>query len=236
VTSTAGPLLALETSTRRPSVALALDGGVVAERALERERAHAGDLLPEAQALLEEHGLEPGDLASIAVGVGPGSFTGLRVGVATALGVERATGCAIVAVPSPAAAVLDRLEPDQRALVLGDARAGRVYMTSWVRGTDDERGLAPVLELRPPAAPRWEELLERIAALPGVDRIFVDEAFLARAAKHEAVRDWVARAQHEAAPDPSAAAVARLGLLAIEAGTTVEPAKLRPLYLTRFGE
>lgn len=236
MTTKAGPLLALETSTRRPSVALALDGRVVVERALERERAHAGDLLPEAQALLEEHGLEPGDLTTIAVGVGPGSFTGLRVGVATALGVERATGCAVVAVPSPAAAVVDRLEPDQRALVLGDARAGRVYMTSWVRGADDGRGLAPMMELRAPAAPRWEELLERIDALPGVDRIFADEAFLTRASRHDPVRDWVARTPHESAPDPTAAAVACLGQLAFEAGATVEPASLRPLYLTRFGE
>ena len=89
--------VALETSTRQPSVAVR-DATRVVERRLDRNGAHASDLLPALDALLTECGAGPRDITRIAVGIGPGSYTGLRVGIATAQGLARGTGAPLVGV------------------------------------------------------------------------------------------------------------------------------------------
>ena len=119
-------LLAIETATDLGSVAL-LDGEtVVAEQELGEARHHTASLLPAIDGLLRERGLEVEALGSIALSIGPGSFTGLRVGLATALGLCFGTEREIVPVPTLAALSLhaegyDRISP------LLDARKGQVY-------------------------------------------------------------------------------------------------------------
>jgi tRNA threonylcarbamoyladenosine biosynthesis protein TsaB len=80
------PILGLDTATARGSVALAESGRLLAEQALEERGAHARDLLSRVDALLHEAGIEPRRLTGIGVAVGPGSFTGVRIGMATAKG------------------------------------------------------------------------------------------------------------------------------------------------------
>ena len=96
-------LLALETATSSMSVALLRGEEVVA---LERQpvaRAAAEGLLPAVDALLRGAGAGLADVAAIAVSIGPGSFTSLRVGIATAKGLAFGTGRGAVAVPTLAA-------------------------------------------------------------------------------------------------------------------------------------
>lgn len=90
-------ILALETSTREASVAILDDDAVVAWVALDPQKRTAQSLAPTVAALLDRNGWEPSQLELIAVTEGPGSFTGLRIGVASAKAMAYATGAAIVA-------------------------------------------------------------------------------------------------------------------------------------------
>jgi len=79
-------VLSLDTATRRGSIALARSGQILQEEALEERSGHARDLLPGIDRLLRGQGLVPAELAGVGVTLGPGSFTGVRVGMATAKG------------------------------------------------------------------------------------------------------------------------------------------------------
>jgi tRNA threonylcarbamoyladenosine biosynthesis protein TsaB len=93
------PLLALDTGSPLVSVALARDGVVVAARSVEQERSSTR-LLEMVREVLDEAGISVEDLEGIAVLRGPGSFTGLRIGLATTLGLYQALGVRATALPS----------------------------------------------------------------------------------------------------------------------------------------
>jgi tRNA threonylcarbamoyl adenosine modification protein YeaZ len=92
-------LLALDTGSPLVSVALARDGAVVASRSVEQARSSTR-LLEMVQEVLAEAGIGVRDLGGIAVLRGPGSFTGLRIGLATVLGLHQALGVPATAIPS----------------------------------------------------------------------------------------------------------------------------------------
>ena len=135
---------ALETSARPPSVALRVGSEELA-RELAEARRHASDLLPTLARMLEERGVTPRDLELVCVGVGPGSYTGLRVGIATALGLARGAGAEVVGVPSVEALAFDLLEPGEEGTVLLDARARELYVARYRR---DEGGVTELLSPR----------------------------------------------------------------------------------------
>ena len=92
--------LAIETSGRIGSVAVAQDGVVLAEETFPHGLKHAAGLVPMIDRLCSGAGWRPADVQEIYVSVGPGSFTGLRVGVTVAKTLAFATGARIVAVPT----------------------------------------------------------------------------------------------------------------------------------------
>lgn len=81
-------ILGIETSTQHASIAIVGGGAVVAEANLTDGARHSTTLLPALDALLKAHGMRPKEIGGIAVGVGPGSFTGIRLGLATARGLS----------------------------------------------------------------------------------------------------------------------------------------------------
>ena len=95
------PWLILETSGRTGLVGVAVGDAVVASRSLDGAKRHNRDLVPTCAELLVETGFTATQLAGVMVGLGPGSYTGLRVGLMAAKGFAMATGCAFVAVPTP---------------------------------------------------------------------------------------------------------------------------------------
>lgn len=126
-------ILALETTDAQGSVALCVGGEILTSRRLETERRSAQTLAPTIRETLAEFGWAPRDVDAVAVAVGPGSFTGLRVGVATAKMFAWAVGAKIIGVDA-----LEAVASEIERLPNGDA-AGTVSV-----GIDAQRGDAAV--------------------------------------------------------------------------------------------
>jgi tRNA threonylcarbamoyladenosine biosynthesis protein TsaB len=211
--------LAIETSARPASVAAA-DGRRVLVARLDGERAHAGDLLPELDRMLAELGARPRDVARVFAGLGPGSYTGLRVGLATALGLARASGAALCCVPSGETIAYRELAPGREGVLLLDARAGELYFARYRRTEDD------VDVLHEPCVVRPDELA---GLLPPDVPIFGD-ATVARAAGLAAADELRLRADAVASAD----ALLALGRVRIERRGAQRLGEVEPLYLRPF--
>lgn len=158
--------LAFDTATTWGRFALAEDGRLLQERPLNVSGSYADALLPVIGEMLSAAGRRLDELAGIGVTAGPGSFTGVRIGVATAKGLAWGLGCELVAVSSLAAmaAALFAEHPQVGVAVpVLDARRGEVFAACYGR---DGAWVRPLAE--PAAAPPdlwWERLC---ALLPDV--------------------------------------------------------------------
>jgi tRNA threonylcarbamoyl adenosine modification protein YeaZ len=198
-------LLALDTATNTVVVAAgAPDGRVLGQETFEGRYRHSQELLPAIARLVERLELRLGDLAGIVVGTGPGAFTGLRVGLATAKTLAHE-----LAVPVAGVATSDAL--------LADEPAGTVL---WLPSGPRDR--VAISLGRPPAivhageAPSWSEGAARPAADVAIDL------------DGRATSDALVRGREALGRLP--AALLRLGGARIAAGETDEPERLVPRY------
>lgn len=141
-------LLALDTSTTTARVAVVDDAGAVLASGARTADRHSAGLLALVDEVLRGAGLRVGDVDAFACGAGPGSFTGLRVGLATVKGFALATGRPIVMVSSLAALADDlaAAAPGREIVVpCLDAGKGEVYAQTFAGGvaTSDEWRLVP---------------------------------------------------------------------------------------------
>ena len=128
-------LLAMDTGQAACSVALWRDGASIAHRYTPMPKGHAAALVPMIEDVLSEAGVGLSDLTRLAVTVGPGTFTGLRVGLATARGLALATGKPLTGVTTLEAiawSVRD-IAADQKAVIAAafDARRNEVYLQTF---------------------------------------------------------------------------------------------------------
>ena len=205
-------ILALETATDPGSVALWLDGRVVA-RDCPAELSNSASLLPVAQAMLQEEGLAFAELDGIAFGMGPGSFTGLRVSCGVAQGLAVARDLPLLGVGTLDAMAL--AAGGERVIALLDARMGEVYHGRFVDGVlQGEIGVCPPESVPLPASPGWLACGNGLSAYP-------------------ALRERLAERVAEWKPDilPHAGFVARLAGPCLERGERVDPADAAPLYV-----
>ncbi len=223
-----GPrILAIESATGILGLALFEDGQLRAEIARDVGGRHAERLLPELDALLKALDWRPDAIDGIGISIGPGSFTGLRVGLATVKGIAFGGKPLVVAVPTLAALAeqggreASRLGQPVAALL--DARRGEVYAGGW---SDPHRAAADLLpESVCSATELADGLPEGIGLVVGEGAGAVAEALLAQ--RPDLVR-WgppVLRAR--------AAAVARLSMPRLAAGEGVAAEDLVPRYLRR---
>jgi tRNA threonylcarbamoyladenosine biosynthesis protein TsaB len=142
--------LILETSGRIGQVALAEGERLRGVRCLEETRRHARDLAPGVMELLAGLGWRPRDLQGVIVSRGPGSYTGLRVGLMSAKALAYATGCAVLGIET-FAAIAQQVPPEVLRLdVLADAQQDKVYVQGFGR-TSSAEPMAPLspLAIRP---------------------------------------------------------------------------------------
>lgn len=122
--------LALETSSTRGRIALGRGAGILETCALREPRAHAAELLPAIDALCASHGVRPDAIGHVFVSNGPGSFTGLRIGVTVARMLALATNAVLVAVPTLDVIAQNALaddDPPPDVVVVLDAKRKHVF-------------------------------------------------------------------------------------------------------------
>jgi tRNA threonylcarbamoyladenosine biosynthesis protein TsaB len=138
--------LLIETSGRVGKVGLARGAAVVQAAELDASRRHARDLTAVVAKLLEAESLRAADLTGVMVGIGPGSYTGLRVGIISAKALAYATGCRLVAVPTFHAIAVQAPAEARKIWVIADALQGQIYVQRFERGAGGE--VAAIDELR----------------------------------------------------------------------------------------
>lgn len=212
-------LLAFDTAQGALSAAIMDGEGVLASSFEPRTRGHAEALMPLLETMLAEAALGFADLDALAVTVGPGTFTGLRVGLAAARGLALARSLPLVgvttleAVAEPAGA-----EADEIAIALFDARRDEVYMQAF----------APTLA--PLTPPLLVGLDEAVAHLPEGRAVLVGTGAELLAPRLEAAGRPFRLSP--AKPQPDAQAVGRIALARIAAqGLGAFRVAPEPLYI-----
>ncbi|MBI5618858.1 MAG: tRNA (adenosine(37)-N6)-threonylcarbamoyltransferase complex dimerization subunit type 1 TsaB [Gammaproteobacteria bacterium] len=216
-------LLALETATDACSAALFI-GGAIRERFELAPQRHTKLLLPMVGALCAEAGITPAELEAIAVSVGPGAFTGVRIAASIAQGLAIAHELPIAPVSTLAALAQGAFRRTGRRCVLAtlDARRGEIYVGRYAVPPD----CSSVTALAPDALCAPDAL---DPALPAPDWIATGPGW-------QAYRDTLeprcgARAEPGELQHPRALDVATLGLAILQAGGGVAPELLQPVYL-----
>jgi tRNA threonylcarbamoyladenosine biosynthesis protein TsaB len=226
-------LLALETATDVCSAALHDGARVIADAAVRLPRSHAARLAPMIEGLLDHVGARPGDLDTVAVSAGPGSYTGLRIGASTAKGLAFAAGAALVAVPSLEAMALAAQPPGIfggpliegfRYLAVFPSRRGEVYAAYYQRQWGK-------LECRREAsAVALAEIGEWLRDGAPVSIVGPAADTVATALESQPTRGgW-----HVLDAEPSAISVAEIGLRKLKAGEVENVAAWEPYYLKAF--
>ena len=223
--SSSGPVLGLDTGASIASIALAIDGRIVGQ-AIRPVTSHGAALPGAVGQLLDDANLRAAALSAIAVGIGPGSFTGLRIGLSYAKGLVFASGAKIIGVPSLDALAIAALEspiarPGVRVCALTDARKGEVYAALYEIVSD---GLEKVSQDVVMPLVRLISHLDRYAILAG-DYQANDAAALA------AEEGLEVTVLEPSALESRGRYVAALGAAAIARGKSDSAETLEPLYV-----
>jgi tRNA threonylcarbamoyladenosine biosynthesis protein TsaB len=217
-------ILGIDTATPVTSVAIGSESGVVAAFDVRRERGHAAVLSPAVGWLLEAAGLDGSALGGIAVGTGPGLFSGLRVGISSAKALAQAWRLPMVGVSS-----LDLLAFANRHTHLTicaaiDAKRGEVFATFYRPAPGGVHRLADFQVVRP------DQLAAAIVAR-NEDVLLVGDGARAYPETFARLGDCHLGPVEQAAP--SAAALVELALPRFEREQFVQPFDVHPLYLRR---
>lgn len=212
-------ILAIETATEACSVALYIDGNI-AERFEVAPRRHAELVLPMADALIAEAGIAKAALDAIAVGRGPGAFTGVRLAIAMAQGLALALDRPVVPVSTLAALALGAVaHRGSTVLAAIDARMGELYAGAFaIDGDGLVEAIGAELLVKPEAVAR-----------PAGDVVGIGSGFATYGDVMRARLAPLVAVDGEALPHASA--VARLAARAFARGEAVDAGAAQPVYL-----
>jgi tRNA threonylcarbamoyladenosine biosynthesis protein TsaB len=205
-------VLILETSHRAGRVALAEDERILGERVLEESRRHARDLVPFLQELLQAQGWRPRDLHAVVAGRGPGSYTGLRVGLMSAKTLAYTTGCTLLAIDTFAVIARQCPATERSVHVIADAQQDKLYAQHFTDGEAAPLTIQPI--------DSWLLTLKEGASVigPGLEKCEGRLSPRVRLAPKEA---WYPRVE----------SLLHLGLERLNRGEKDDPFAVEPLYL-----
>lgn len=207
-------VLGIETSGAVGSVAVVKEGWCLGEVVIGRPKEHSLRLLAAIDALLGLLGLKGEDLEGISVGLGPGSFTGLRVGLSAAKGLAMALDLPLVGIPSYDALAM-QIPIEGLLVILGDAKGGLLYMGLY----EDGEPLAPLEATDPKGV---------LEALRGKGGTIVGDAV----SLYPELREGLRRFRFLTGPfHPRASTVALMGERRLSRGERDDLPSLTPLYL-----
>ena len=226
-----GPVLGLDTSNQIASLAVVARGRVAA-RVAHPVTSHGASLPGVVDDLLSSAGFKIRDLAAIAVGIGPGSFTGLRIGLSYAKGLAMASGCALTGVPGFDAMALaaqelagqsdaSDIEPGSLLAVVVDARKNEVYATLYRVVADGLEKLTEDLVVT----------LEHLASRITEDVTFIGDSTAKDAAALVGMKGHRAAVFETGTLDMRGVSVAAIGAVAFARGEIDRVASLEPLYI-----
>jgi tRNA threonylcarbamoyladenosine biosynthesis protein TsaB len=216
-------ILGIETSGIGGSIALADARGCLAERSLSQAgRRHARTLVAELKSLLAGQNTDPDALDAVAVSIGPGSFTGLRVGIVCAKVLAYAVSAKLVAVETFLAIAAESPADVEAVQVVGDGQRGDLYVGRYARTPEGGWRRSGAIEIEP--AGSWLESLRTgdVVSGPGLARHLEEASRRCRA---------LDAGRHE----PGAATIAGLGHGMAERGEFADVWTLEPFYLRRSG-
>lgn len=220
--------LALETATDRVGCALAEDDAVVATFELSQGRRHAETLLPAVEACLAQIGASVEGIGAVVADIGPGLFTGLRVGLATARSLAYALDLPTVGVSSLEVLAHDVRLAGRVTCAVIDARRGEVFWQLFRPDGAVDGVVDGVRPLSPPSCTSPADLAAELRAM-GEDLLIVGDGVRRYGDVLVDLRDTVlAGPEHHF---PSTAALALLGLRALRQTGGAGPETLEPLYL-----
>ncbi|NTW05925.1 MAG: tRNA (adenosine(37)-N6)-threonylcarbamoyltransferase complex dimerization subunit type 1 TsaB [Peptococcaceae bacterium] len=218
-------LLGIESATPVASVAVVYRDKILSEHLINNKRTHSGHLLPMIKKVIEEAGINPGDIQAIAVSSGPGSFTGLRIGMSTAKTLAQVWQIPLVGVGT--LAVLAHPLSGHANLVcpILNARKNEVYTSVFHYSEGCQQDLTGPLAIRP------EKLAELLTQWPGMPVTFLGDGV-------EHYRETIIGLVGERAlfaPGavnlPRGSAVADLGLKELQKGRSSDLFNLVPNYV-----
>jgi tRNA threonylcarbamoyladenosine biosynthesis protein TsaB len=217
-------ILGIETATDQVGAAIGGHEGVLASAHSSRGRRHAETLVPKIDFVRREAGIELHEVSVVAVDVGPGLYTGLRVGLATGGAIAHALGVPMIGVSSlDLVAFPVRFSPRLIAAVV-DARRSEVF---WAFYRHVPGGLQ---RLNEPSVTSPDELASELLAT-GEECLLVGDGAL----RHRESFDGLHRVEiaEQGLAHPSAASLVQLAHARAMREEFVQPAEIRPLYLRR---
>ena len=213
-------ILAIETSCRAGSIALAQGDELLAVERFQRNMRHVAELLPAVERQTEKLGWKANDLEEVYVSAGPGSFTGLRIGITVAKTLAQVCGVRIVAVPSIEVIAANAPANAPNVAVVLDAKRKQVFAGRFVR----ENG----------------RLVNTLPACLIDPRQFVNESprpllLIGEGMKYhqEALKAEGVNVGGESLSWPRAEMVHRIGYAMANKGEFADPSTLTPIYLRR---
>jgi tRNA threonylcarbamoyladenosine biosynthesis protein TsaB len=199
-------------------VGIARDGATLAEGVHRESHSHTASLPGLVERVLADAGLGIEDLEAVAVSIGPGSFTGLRIGLALAKGLAFAGGLRLVGVPTlEALATVADPAPGETVCAALDARKHEVYAALFAQDPSGPRRLTPDLALAP----------EALAARVMPPCVLVGDA----GEVYGDVLGACATLRPFATHHPRGGVIARLGGARLAAGEGTNPGTLEPVYV-----
>ena len=211
-------ILALDTSGPSCSVAVSQEQQLLYEARAVNKLTHSRSLMPMVEEALNKSGRALGDIGLIAAVVGPGSFTGVRIGVAAAQGIARGLGIRCVPVNALEAMARNVWGPGGVVCTIRDARAGQVYGAAFMNGT----------RLIPDSAMMLGDFLDTVSPL-GTPLVFLGDGL---AVGRGLITDRLgSRALFVPAHLVLPGAASAAGIAFEHMNSAVEPGQLLPLYL-----